>query len=160
MRKSSRHCLSVLTSLTLLTGMVHAADVQTAAPPMTAASKAQLAKLCDGCVLVTAQRTEERKGKASGLGAVGGAVLGGLLGNQVGGGTGKKIATVGGAVGGAMVGNELEKNRNQHKVWFTTVQHKDGNSQVVESASDPQLKVGEVALLDAQGHLSKQASNK
>lgn len=160
MRMSSRHCLSVLTSMMLLTGMAHATDAPTAAAPMTAASKAQLAKLCTGCVLVTAQRTEERKGKASGLGAVGGAVLGGLLGNQVGGGTGKSIATVGGAVGGAVVGNELEKNRNKHRVWFTTVQNKDGSSHVVESASDPQLKVGEVALLNAQGHLSKQGAGK
>jgi hypothetical protein len=29
---------------------------------------------------------------------------------------------------------------------------------VVESSSDPQLKVGDVALLDAQGHLSKQGA--
>jgi uncharacterized protein YcfJ len=158
MRTGSRHCLGTLAALTLLSGMVHATDAQTAITPMTAASKAQLARLCANCVLVTAQRSEERKGKASGLGAVGGAVLGGLLGNQVGGGTGKKIATVGGAVGGAMVGNELEKNRNAHKVWITTVQHKDGSSQVVESSSDPQLKVGDVALLDAQGHLSKQGA--
>ena len=38
-----------------------------------------------------------------------GAVVGGLLGNQVGGGTGKTLATVVGAVGGGYVGNEIAK---------------------------------------------------
>lgn len=38
-----------------------------------------------------------------------GAVVGGLLGNQVGGGTGKTLATVAGAVGGGYVGNEIAK---------------------------------------------------
>ncbi|MDB5932081.1 MAG: 17 kDa surface antigen [Polaromonas sp.] len=37
-------------------------------------------------------------------GAIAGAVIGGILGHQVGGGTGKQIATVGGAVAGAAVG--------------------------------------------------------
>ena len=63
-------------------------------------------------------------------------------------------------MGGAMVGNEIEKNRNKHRVWIITVQHKDGSTQVVESASDPAFKVGSVARLDAQGHLSKQADHK
>lgn len=38
-----------------------------------------------------------------------GAVVGGLLGNQVGGGTGKTLATIAGAVGGGYVGNEIAK---------------------------------------------------
>ena len=38
-----------------------------------------------------------------------GAVVGGLLGNQVGGGTGKTLATVAGAVGGGYIGNEIAK---------------------------------------------------
>lgn len=155
MNRHIHACLTALALLPSLWGAAYAADPKTPPAPMTAASKAQLAKLCEGCVLVTAQRSEERKGKASGLGAVGGAVLGGLLGNQVGGGTGKKIATVGGAVGGAMVGNELEKNRNKHRVWITSVQAKDGSMQDVETGDDPGLKVGDVALLDAQGRLSK-----
>lgn len=160
MKTCSRNCLAGLALLSALSGAVHAADAQVAPAPMTAASRAQLAKLCDGCVLVTAQRTELRQGKASGLGAVGGALLGGLLGSQVGGGTGKKVATVGGAVGGAVVGNELEKGRNKHQVWITTVQRRDGSTHMVETSTDPGLKIGEVALLDAQGRLSKQLDNK
>ena len=38
-----------------------------------------------------------------------GAVVGGLLGNQVGGGSGKTLATIAGAVGGGYVGNEIAK---------------------------------------------------
>ena len=160
MKPSCRSLLMALALLPALTGAAYAAEPQNAPAPMTAASKAQLAKMCGACVLVTAQRSEERKGKASGLGAVGGAVLGGLLGNQVGGGTGKKVATVGGAVGGAYVGNELEKSHKRHRVWITTVQRKDGSTHTIEAGSDPGIKVGEVALLDAKGHLSRQAANK
>ena len=40
-------------------------------------------------------------------GAIAGAVIGGILGHQVGGGTGKDLATIGGAVGGAAVGANI-----------------------------------------------------
>jgi uncharacterized protein YcfJ len=42
-----------------------------------------------------------------------GAVVGGILGHQVGGGSGKKIATVGGAVGGAALGAQWGRNDQQ-----------------------------------------------
>ena len=41
-------------------------------------------------------------------GTAAGAVVGGLLGNQVGGGSGKKLATVAGAVGGGFAGREVQ----------------------------------------------------
>lgn len=48
-----------------------------------------------------------------GVGTVGGAVVGGLLGNQVGGGSGRALATAAGVVGGALAGNQMiDKNRN------------------------------------------------
>jgi uncharacterized protein YcfJ len=40
-------------------------------------------------------------------GALIGGLVGGILGHQVGGGTGKDLATIGGAVGGAVVGSNL-----------------------------------------------------
>lgn len=43
-------------------------------------------------------------------GAVVGALLGGILGHQVGGGTGKDIATVGGAVAGGVIGSNVGRN--------------------------------------------------
>lgn len=65
---------------------------------------------CSNCGNVESVRTIRQRAEGSGLGAAGGAVLGGLLGNQVGGGSGRKIATVAGAVGGAVVGNQVEGN--------------------------------------------------
>ena len=114
-------------------------------------SKAQLAKLCPDCAWVADVHTEERKGQASGLGMVGGAVVGGLLGNQVGGGSGKKIATVGGAVAGGYAGNEIEKSTKSHKVWVVKLVGKDGRSRKHEQAQDPKLKAGDtVQLRDGQ----------
>lgn len=52
-----------------------------------------------------------------------GAVLGGVLGNQVGGGSGKKIATVAGAVGGGYAGNKVQENM-QNKDTYTTVEQR------------------------------------
>ncbi len=49
-----------------------------------------------------------------------GAVAGGLLGHQVGGGSGKTLATVGGAVAGGYVGNQVQKNAQEKKTYYTT----------------------------------------
>jgi outer membrane lipoprotein SlyB len=35
-----------------------------------------------------------------------------VLGNQVGGGTGRSVATAAGVIGGAVVGHQIEKNRS------------------------------------------------
>ena len=53
-------------------------------------------------------------------GTVIGAVAGGLLGNQIGGGTGKKIATVAGAVGGGYAGNKVQENMQNKDTYTTT----------------------------------------
>lgn len=45
-----------------------------------------------------------------------GAVAGGLLGNQVGGGSGKTIATVAGAAAGGYAGNQVQKNMQEKNV--------------------------------------------
>lgn len=42
--------------------------------------------------------------------AIAGALIGGILGHQVGGGTGKDLATVGGALAGAAMGNQVGRN--------------------------------------------------
>ena len=46
-------------------------------------------------------------------GTVLGGVAGGLLGSQIGGGSGKKVATVIGAAGGAYAGNQVQKGMQQ-----------------------------------------------
>jgi outer membrane lipoprotein SlyB len=103
--------------------------------------------LCAECSRVTAVRSEEREGQASGIGVIGGAVLGGLLGHQVGGGTGKKIATVGGAVAGGYAGNEVEKRSKTQHVWIVSLTDGDGSMHKHEQASDPQLRVGDVVVM-------------
>jgi uncharacterized protein YcfJ len=49
-----------------------------------------------------------------------GAVLGGVLGNQVGGGSGKKLATVAGAAAGGYAGNQVQKNMQEGDTYTTT----------------------------------------
>ncbi len=43
-------------------------------------------------------------------GAIAGALIGGILGHQVGGGTGKDLATVGGAIAGGAIGAQAGRN--------------------------------------------------
>lgn len=71
----------------------------------------------------------EKEGKGSGLGAVAGGVAGGLLGNQIGGGSGKTLATIGGVAGGAYVGNEVEKKSKSVKMQKVTVAMDNGGTQ-------------------------------
>lgn len=47
------------------------------------------------------------------IGMATGAVLGGVLGHQIGGGTGKTVATIGGAALGAYVGNRVGRNMDR-----------------------------------------------
>jgi outer membrane lipoprotein SlyB len=90
--------------------------------------------VCMNCGVVEAVTPVERDGAGSGAGAVAGAVLGGLLGNQVGGGTGKTIATVLGAVGGGWAGNNVEKRMKKETVYQVDVRMEDGSVQRVEHA--------------------------
>jgi len=74
------------------------------------------------CENVVVQRQAPVKDENRLLGSVGGAVLGGVLGNQIGGGSGKKVATVAGAAAGGYAGNQVQKNMQQKDVQTTTEQ--------------------------------------
>ncbi|GAA5072980.1 glycine zipper 2TM domain-containing protein [Lysobacter panacisoli] len=63
------------------------------------------------CYDVQVERPKEVKDEHKITGTALGAVAGGLLGNQVGGGSGKKIATAAGAVGGAFAGRKIQDNQ-------------------------------------------------
>jgi outer membrane lipoprotein SlyB len=84
-------------------------------------------------------------GSDIGIGAIAGAVVGGVLGNQVGGGTGKTVATVAGAAGGAYVGNEIEKGQRQQTVdsYRVSVRMDHGGYQTVTQGSNADLRVGD-----------------
>ena len=56
------------------------------------------------------------------LGTVAGAVVGGVLGHQIGGGTGRDIATIAGAAGGGYAGNRIQKNLQDKDTYNTTEQ--------------------------------------
>lgn len=58
-------------------------------------------------------------------GAIVGAVVGGVLGHQVGGGTGKDLATVGGAVVGGVVGANVGRDAAGQQVAVQNVRHCD-----------------------------------
>lgn len=49
----------------------------------------------------------QRSGSTNVPGALAGAVIGGILGHQIGGGTGRDLATVGGVVAGAAIGSQV-----------------------------------------------------
>lgn len=75
---------------------------------------------------VQSVRAIQQKGEGTGAGAVIGGVLGGVLGHQVGGGTGKDLATVGGAVGGGVLGHQIERNVRGKTVYEVTVRMDNG----------------------------------
>jgi len=130
-----------------------AADAAKAKPPETVAG-VKLSGVCQGCGVVSNAHTVTRKGKASGVGAVGGAVAGGVVGHQLGGGSGKTALTVLGAVGGGLAGNEIEKNMKKYTVWVTTVTFKDGTKKTYERTTNPDLKAGDVVKIE-NGHPAK-----
>jgi len=127
------------------------ADTPREAQPATVAEPQAQAPVCQNCGRVTDVHTETRKGKASGVGAVGGAVVGGLLGNMVGGGNGRKLATVAGAVGGGYAGNEIEKNQKTYTVWVVQVEERDGRTRRFERSADPGLRIGDEVRLTEHG---------
>lgn len=65
------------------------------------------------CHNVEVQKNSKDPNRIAGTAA--GAVVGGLLGNQIGGGTGKKLATVGGAVAGGAVGRTVQGHHQEQQ---------------------------------------------
>lgn len=68
--------------------------------------------------VVTRQRPVKDQHQVAGT--VIGAVVGGVLGNQVGGGSGKKVATVAGAAAGGYAGNKVQEGMQQRDTYTTT----------------------------------------
>ncbi|MDP2369490.1 beta/gamma crystallin-related protein [Rhodoferax sp.] len=65
------------------------------------------------CWMEREQVVQEQRGGANVPGAIAGALIGGILGHQVGGGTGKDIATAGGVIAGAAVGSNIGRDGGQ-----------------------------------------------
>jgi outer membrane lipoprotein SlyB len=90
-------------------------------------------------------QTPQRQGP-SGAGAVIGGIAGAVLGHQIGGGSGKDLATVLGAVGGAVAGNQVESNNQAAQVrisYRVTVQADNGSYRQFEVPAQTQLRIGD-----------------
>jgi outer membrane lipoprotein SlyB len=98
---------------------------------------------CIDCGKVTGVNVSEKRGESNALGLIGGGVAGALLGNQVGGGSGKKIATVAGAVGGAYAGKKIQENANSTKVWTVDVEYDNGRRASFSFDRDPGVQRGD-----------------
>jgi outer membrane lipoprotein SlyB len=98
---------------------------------------------CLDCGRVTAVNVSEKRGDSNALGVVAGGAAGALLGHQVGGGTGKDLATIAGAVGGAYAGKKLQERANSSKVWTVEVQYDNGQRGSFNYDADPGVKSGD-----------------
>lgn len=116
-------------------------QVATQAQPASA-EQTKAAPVCTTCGVVTSVNAITQKGEGSGLGAVAGGVLGGVLGHQVGGGTGKKIATVAGAAGGAYAGHQVEKGMKSTTRYDVVVNMDDGSTRTFTYDTQPAFQSG------------------
>ncbi|MHB1214028.1 MAG: glycine zipper 2TM domain-containing protein [Thiobacillus sp.] len=93
---------------TILNPKPEFADVL-AAEPVTKTTKTPK-QICND-VVVNEQAPVKDPNRIAGTAI--GAVAGGLLGHQIGGGTGRTLATVGGAAAGGYAGNQVQKNMQE-----------------------------------------------
>src|SRR5512147_796196 len=120
-----------------------------------APAQAPAAARCTDCGVVQSVRFVEVKGSSSGVGMVAGGVVGGVLGHQVGGGTGKTVATIAGAAGGAYVGNEIEKKKNTTGYWSVSIKMDAGNVRTFTYSSQPTVHANDrVKLVDGGKRLA------
>ncbi len=109
--------------------------------PATAARPA-----CSDCAVVQAVTAVQRRGEATGLGAVGGAVAGGVLGSQMGGGSGQDAMTVIGAVGGGVAGHHMERRLRSTTEYRVRVLMADGQTRTLSHPT--RLAVGEAVRVN------------
>lgn len=110
----------------------------------TTAAGGKNAAACADCGRVVAVHVSEKEGEGGALGVIAGGVAGALLGNQVGGGTGRDLATIAGAAGGAFAGHKIEQKVKSSKVWTVSVQYDNGNKQDYQFEADPGYQSGDL----------------
>ena len=122
-------------------GAPAAAPIAAAVPAAPAAAKA--APACPECGTITGIHEVNKKGNASGLGAVAGGVVGGVLGRAVGGRDHRTAGTVVGAAGGAVAGHMIEKQAKSGKTFEIGVKFDNGSAQVFTQDTHPSWKAGD-----------------
>jgi len=133
------------------------APVRTAPPPVQTAATAPSAPapvVCATCGTVSAVRVIQQQGEGSGLGAVAGGVAGAVLGNQVGGGSGRTIATIAGAAGGAFAGHQVERHVKSGKQHEVVVRMNDGSSRNFTYDTEPSFRPGDKVRITDNGTLT------
>ena len=144
MMKNIKPLPLIIASIALLAGCNEEGTSQTSSTANDAGQSASApAEQCANCGTVTAIDPVTVKGGASGAGAAIGAVVGGLLGNEVGGGSGKKLATAVGVVGGAAAGNEVEKQSNAQTYYDISVEMDSGGVRTISVANPAGLSIGD-----------------
>lgn len=122
-----------------------------ASAPDKIAAPAPAPASCTNCGVINSIREVNNRAEGSGVGAAGGAVLGGVLGNQVGGGSGRQLATIAGAIGGAVVGNQVEGRVNATRSYVITVRMDDGSTRTINQTAQPRWNSGDdVRIVDGQ----------
>ncbi|WP_052367408.1 outer membrane lipoprotein [Algiphilus aromaticivorans] len=115
----------------------------TQSQPTAAASARPAAPRCDNCGTVASITPIERKGEGTGAGAIGGAAAGGVIGHQIGGGSGKKIATVVGAIAGGYAGHKAEERIRSKTVYEVAIRMDNGQTRRFEMVDAGHLREGQ-----------------
>ena len=100
---------------------------------------------------VQSVRTVQIEGTKTPIGAGAGAVSGGILGSQVGGGTGRSLATVGGVVLGGLAGAAAEEGITRQPGYEITVRLDNGRTVSIVQAADVSFQPGDrVRVIEAR----------
>lgn len=99
--------------------------------------------ICAECGKVISTKVIEKEGESTPLGLIAGGVAGAVLGHQVGGGSGKDLATIAGAAGGAYAGHKIEQKARATKVWVVGVRFENGDERSFNFESDPGYAAGD-----------------
>lgn len=111
----------------------------------------QAPPVCYDCGRVESINAIQAEGQPTGVGMIAGSVIGGLIGNQIGGGSGKKVATVAGAVGGGYAGHQIEKQNSTTVTYQVRVRMEDGAVRTFAYDTQPQWTAGDrVRVVDGQ----------
>ena len=84
--------------------------------------------------------------QTNGAGAVIGGLAGAVIGHQIGGGTGRDLATIAGGVGGAVAGNAIQRNSNAQSgpdTYRVSVQTESGALRSYDLASANDFRPGD-----------------
>ena len=149
--------MAVVLGTTLILGACAAPTTNT--PSVTTPQQANRAAEVQYGIITSARTVPQQRvneGTDTLLGGAGGALAGVLLGNQIGGGSGRTIATGAGAVGGALLGARIAEGANRGQAQEWTVRLDTGNSLSVIQ-NDPSLYIGQpvrITFRDGRAEIS------